>query len=457
MTDLSNFREANPDIDKIIRSAAAQEHQMRVKIIDTDQKRILERLAAQGYQIPEEDIFVFSAEVSNTSVDAYFSHMHQTTLENFASGAEQGVSLLDSHDSRKLGIGYSCGGRVITDGAEGSRTRVVADFYIIRGLEYGANYSYRSSDGFIRAVETGVVRDVSVGFYGGRHICDIDGLNVWSWECKHWPGRSYIITDPETGEEKTVVATYTIYDGTLSEVSLVYDGATPSAMIIKALRGLENGELDEKFVRQWVGERRIRVNIPTNYGGNMSEMTKANEQRDARGKKDGSADLVPRAKLEDALKRANNHEGVIDAVRTVLESAGLSAEDLAAGVRQLWNDLTDARGRVVELEAAEGERTLWVQHGKRYHADLIDELVEAGVRAQGNEFPADVQREIMRTASIEHIKALRDSYESMAKANLESGRHINDEADEQHRDGGDDDERGQQEEWQPENPVGAYS
>ena len=107
------------------------------------------------------DAFFFEAEISSTTLDSYFTHMADSTLRNFAGDAAGGVALLDSHDGYKLGVGYSAsGGYEEEDGAG----RVVATFYIVPGIKYGGRHSFASSDDFILAIRSGVVRDVSVGF-----------------------------------------------------------------------------------------------------------------------------------------------------------------------------------------------------------------------------------------------------------------------------------------------------
>ena len=219
--------------------------QLPARIIRRDMTQARQVLREHGVIDSDEDAFVFSAEISNNNLDAYFTRMDESTLRNFANDAKAGVSLQDSHDTRKLGYGQSFDSVLEIDG---SKSRVIADFYTIRSISYGGLHSYASTDDFILAVEKGIVRDVSVGFYGGEETCDICGDPVWEWfsDCPHLPGVEYPIGDQ--GNE-TVICTASIIDARLSEVSVVYDGATPEAQIIeKAQRLIDKGELDRRVI-----------------------------------------------------------------------------------------------------------------------------------------------------------------------------------------------------------------
>ena len=194
--------------------------------------------------------------------------MDASTLRNFARDAAEGVSLLDSHDGYKLGVGYSVGGRFEEEGGEG---RAVGIFYIAPGIRFGGKHSFASTDDYIRAVEAGVVRDVSVGFYGGQWVCDLCHQPYYGrgTTCNHIAGWEYEIE--RDGKMVREICTVTIRDARLSEVSLVYDGATPGAMILKAEQEAEAGRLSPAMVRQL--ERQYRVKLPTESGRELSANT----------------------------------------------------------------------------------------------------------------------------------------------------------------------------------------
>ena len=165
-----------------------------------------------------EDWFWFTAEISSTALDAYFTHMTDSTLRNFARDAANGVALLDSHDGYKLGVGYSAGGRYEEENGDG---RAVGVFYVVPGIAFGGKHSFASSDDYVKAIRSGIVRDVSVGFYGGRWICDLCHQPYYGQgsACNHIAGWEYEIEIDGRMQKK--VCTVAIDDAGLSEVSLV--------------------------------------------------------------------------------------------------------------------------------------------------------------------------------------------------------------------------------------------
>ena len=57
--------------------------------------------------VKPEDAFIFPAEISNDSVDSYFTRMHESSLRNYAADALAGVSLQNSHRHNELPFGRS--------------------------------------------------------------------------------------------------------------------------------------------------------------------------------------------------------------------------------------------------------------------------------------------------------------------------------------------------------------
>jgi hypothetical protein len=207
------------------------------------EKKYSKRFRIQGRQTgapgeKSEERAYYSGIISTDELDSYFSRMSESTLKNFAEGANEGVTVLDSHKHNTAGIGMSTKGRY-DDG------KVYSDFYIVRDVPLGSAQSYSTTDGFITMIDDGALRDISVGFYGGNETCDICHENIWTWSCRHWPGVDYIIE--EDGVKKIITCTTTIEGATLSEYSLVFDGATPGAEVTEKANYLaENGFLDIK-------------------------------------------------------------------------------------------------------------------------------------------------------------------------------------------------------------------
>lgn len=417
--------------------------------------REVRQLDLPGVEDPEEDDgrFWFTAEISSTAIDAYHTHMMDSTLRNFARDAAAGVSLLDSHDGRKLGVGYSAGGRYEEEGGEG---RALGLFYIVPGLRFGGTHSFASTDDYIRAVEVGVVRDVSVGFYGGRWVCDVCHQPYFgsTTTCQHIAGWEYEVEID--GELLRVMCTVAIHDANLSEVSLVYDGATPGAMILKAEQEAEAGRLSPAMIRQL--ERRYRtrlamdesavwpvvgviststassITFPVNGSGGRSSAGERNMELDEElneievGKTEG---VVEGAAAQDASAddSADNdaaeeemRTAVIAVRRALRESGADEGVPLDAAVRGLSERLATAER---ERDAARQEIARLqplADQGRAYHEDLVNQAIGEGVRAMGEAFPEETYRAMLAAAPLDHIRQIRDTFAAQAAERFPGGR-----------------------------------
>ena len=398
-----------------------------------------------------EEVFTFEAEISSTALDAYFTHMDSSTLRNFARDATTGVALLDSHDGYKLGVGYSDGGRYEEEGGAG---RVVVSFYIVPGIRFGGNHSFASSDDYIRAIRSGVVRDVSVGFHGGRWICDLCKQPYFGQgsACNHLAGYEYEIE--RDGRMTREVCTVAIHDARLSEVSLVYDGATPGAMILKAEQEAEAGRLSPEMARQLERQYRVRlpkpkdvairgglVTAPTAGGVNTTVQIDVDNGRSATGgapatdgQGDGMSDDVvvqveettpaePEVQAEESEARA-----AVEAVRRAL--AEVRAPDgvaLDTAVRGLGRQLAEAQAELEQSRAEVARLQPLADQGRAYRDELINQAVAEGVRALGETFPEETYRAMLANAPLEHIRQVRDTFAAQAAERFPGGRQTRDE------------------------------
>lgn len=370
-----------------------------------------------------EDPFVRSAEISSNRLDSYFTRMDPaTTLRNFADGAAAGVSVLDSHDSRKLGVGYSFTGK--REMGDDGIVTVISDWYTIRGVRFGGIHSYESTDDYIKAVEARLVRKISVGFYGGRHICDICKQNYYSWDCPHIGGIEYEIED-ENGRQR-VVATATIYDAKLAEYSLVYMNATPGATLRKLEREIKEGRLTPENIQ--LLESRYRMTLPTTPlkvpGVDLSD-------------KDGRSSAN-----SPTGETSMNYEEIVKEARAALAEANLGEDvPVAGGIRQLIKRSNDASAELEAVRAAvpdsiEGDglaarvaklaaelerlRPL-ADDGRTYRADLIEAAITEGVRAHGDKFAQEQYRGLLEASSIEVIKRMSEDWAVIAAERFPGG------------------------------------
>lgn len=347
-----------------------------------------------------EGAVIWSAEISSDRLDAYFTHMAESTLRNFAQDAAAGVTFLDSHNARQLGYGQSLAGLFQVDGAV---SRTLADFYTMPGINFGSGLTYQSTDDFIRALQARLVRDVSVGFYGGDMICDICGNSFYDWRsCSHWPGMEYAVGEQGT---QTATATFEIVEARLAEVSAVYDGATPGAMILRAQEMSEAGLLEPETARRLETKYRIKLPAQTRV----------------------CAAAKPAATPPE---RSNNSMDELQQIRALMAELNATGESALEQVRWLVNE----NARLVPL----------ADEGRQYRADLVEAALTEGVRAMGEQFPAETYREMFKGATLEQVKLLRDRWQAQAASLLKGGRQTVNE------------ERQPQRQAGPKVPAGAY-
>lgn len=393
----------------------------------------------------------FTAEISSTTLDSYYSHMEPSTLRNFAKDAAGGVALLDSHNrtGAKLGVGYSAGGRYEEENGAG---RAIGLFYIIPGIRFGGQHSFASTDDYIRAIEGEVIRDVSVGFYEGRWVCDLCRQPYVSRRstCTHWAGEEYEIE--VDGKMSWQVCTVAIHDARLSEVSLVYDGATPGAMILKAEQEAEAGRLTPEMTQRL--ERQYRVKLPparrtvrvasdsaagivitnnppspllfgTATNVTASGIAGAKEKRTM----EEEPTLIEQEETvtENAAPAGEAERALLAEIRQALtESAAPDGMEIVATVRWLNEQLAQA---TQERDAARQETARLqplADQGRAYREDMINQAVVEGVRALGEAFPEETYRAMLANAPLEHIRQVRDTFGEQAAARFPGGRQTRD-------------------------------
>lgn len=317
-----------------------------------DLQRIKSNLSPSSSYLGD-DVFVWEAEISSDRLDAYFTHMCPSSLQNFVGDLKKGVSFQDSHARNRLGYGQSLNGEYLNV----PTARIIGTFYTVPGIKFNAN-SFQSTDDFIRAVQAGIVRDVSIGFYGGVYICDLCLAPYLN--CSHWAGMEY----ERDGDR--VVCTVAIENANLAEVSVVYDGATPGAVILKAQEHARAGMLPPQTLYDL--QLRYRVELPTTQTKRGIEVVNKPEE-------------------------VNKPE----------TDAGAAAE-----IEQLKMEVD----RLTPLANA----------GTAYLTKLQEELIAEGIRSQGENFPIEIYQILAQRLSPEQINDLCHSFRHQAEQRLPGGR-----------------------------------
>jgi hypothetical protein len=338
--------------------------------------------------------------ISTMSLDAYYTRMHVSTLRNYAKEAAEGRAFLTGHNTRVLPVGYSLTGDLEENGPENAA--VYSWAYVTPGRE--------ETDDLILAYKSGSIRDISVGFSGGTHICSICNNDIWDYEkCRHWPGRYYKVDEEPSGDGMSRAATEVlcyawVTDAHLNEYSAVYDGATPDAVILKAQRQIENGQLDQRTLAM-LNQRYRSLNLQLPARQSFVVGAIPTEERTMANENNGQQASAP---TPENTARAN----------------GLAAQD----ERQL-----DVVPQVRLFVAKVTSERQMAAMGRKARQTAIDEAVKAGIRALGDQFNEQVQRALLENLSssgdLTMVETMRANWDTLAQVVLPVGRQSRDEAD----------------------------
>jgi hypothetical protein len=349
--------------------------------------------------------------VSTNKLDSYFTLMHRSSLENFAADLSEGRSLLDSHNSRRLGIGYSLRGQYVAAGGNGVQ-KALGDFF--------STEATADSREFILKMRQGTVKDISAGFYGGEWRCNLCGQKMADWwaedGCFHWPGMTY---ETEKSSEKQL-ATATIHDAHLAEASAVYDGATPGAMILRARQMSEAGRIVPEMARRL--ETQYRIQLPAAHrawAGHSSGKERAMPEK-PEGQSAPPVETPGDVGVLQAFHRS---------VASALTDVGLKPEpgspEPATLIRQMGAELVELRplkDKVATQETRIAELTPQAEDGKQFRADLRQAVEERYVAAKGERANPELMAEVWDRASIPLLKQQYLEYAGEAYSLFGGGR-----------------------------------
>ena len=373
-----------------------------VRVLRTDAQRNAELMALALEKhvydpaiLTERTPFFWSLEASNTLIDSYYTRMTLGSLGNFQADAKAGVAFLPGHRHSDLPFGRSLDAQIET-ALNPDRTRLTVDFYTMPGLTLNAV----KTDDLIDGIRSGILKDVSIGFTSTEMTCDVCGRDMWDWDCPHVPGMKYEVKGQDN-VMRVVQATFAVNDAHLSEVSSVYDGATPRAEILKAEREAAEGRMKPDAVRMF--ETRYRMKLPE-------------------AKRTFTGVTLEGKKLE--------FEQIVNQVREVL--AIDANTDLAGAVVQLKTELESNRGAQVALATAQteiAELTPLANDGRAYRTDLIDAALVEGVRAFGDKFAKETYTDVLKRASLAVIKQLSSDWQAIGDSRFTAGRQSEDKGD----------------------------
>ena len=362
--------------------------------------------------------FFWLSEISNDRMDSYFGFMDAaTTLVNFAADAAEGRAILAGHNSRVLPFGHSLTGTL--ERVEG-RARVLSDAYTLRGLDLGGV----STDSFVDGVRAGVLRDISVGFTTGESgwfRCNVCGGDLMDWRaCSHWPGMTYEVKGDD-GVIRNVLATFTVIDARLSEYSAVYDGATPSAGILKIQDAARAGQVDDRA--RALLEARYRIRLPERRLVVPGGPTQEAGPRGAGAPTPEETPMDLAARLRGALGLPETAPDEEIAAAAEAAPAALREAAAAFGVAE-GAEVAPALREIADALPALRQQAEW---GRAYREETERAALAEAVRALGPE-AEERYAATLTTLPLETVRQMRDDWRRIADAALPGGRRTVDRA-----------------------------
>jgi hypothetical protein len=348
--------------------------------------------------------FFFSGIASNNNWDSYETRMGMSSLANYAADADAGLPYLRSHNTRGDPVGGTLTGTI-----EGKSVR--EDVYIMSDSE---------SLPYITKIRSGVVKDQSIGFYGGEWLCTICGRDMQVWwtadGCQHILGLMYPQVDKKgnvKSDKPEVMARANIENAHQGELSGVYAGATPGAMIDKARAYAEAGQLMQRHIDLVAVRYKLALPAQRSIHPVAKREAKMTEEE------------IQELQTELAKSKAAHTAQV---QRTT--AAERTLEETAAAVIRL-NPPKELEGKhvtdVIAWAAAERARLLpLADDGIAYRRAVITEALTEGVRAKGTEFKRETYEAMLASAPIDTIRQMRDDWKDLADKLFPSGRQTAD-------------------------------
>ena len=439
-------------------------------------------------KLKKEEVFVFPGKLAGDMIiPERYIQLTKELLDVFAKDANKGVSLLLDHSWAPDGF-FGMGGRPkaalpygrtfdsrYEDGEEeGETVSLVADHYMVKNVEIdGIN-----TNDLIASIEAGTLFDTSIGFSYGKAICSVCGEDYY--RCNHFKGKEYEIEKEDGTTEIKLCYVKAKPPGFLMENSLVFDGAYPGAGVLsKAGDILENQTGIYQVVDELkdIDPNKELIATYSQRTGLITMVKKANHRQifhvggiDNSNKQADDTSIQIMAgngnikkvvsTISDATTNVSQNIGktlnsilkgdesfMNEKVTKLLSSLGIAfkegetkAEELLTQIAEKWEPVQPQNNQVeaymtqeevkekLGTELSADEVLNLAKEGQEYRKQLIDEAIAMGVRAMGNDFPADTWKESFATMSTKAIKDVMKTWELQAKNEIPAGRHTDPQA-----------------------------
>lgn len=401
--------------------------------------------------LDEDQVYVFrslSADTLPVQRFGWFGEyniiMNGNMLNSLKKDYKAGVGLLASHDNGRLPFGRTFDAEVTVDHVNGEPVETMyVDHYIVTHVKDGegnkvplrTEINGMTTQDIVNHIDVGHTFDTSIGFAITEPKCSICNHDIRDYEkCSHLPGRTYDVQVGEEVEQRRcdIVAN----KGEGLENSLVYAGAVNRAIITHGQFTAEGQSFSERLQGSVKEDETNFYNVddiktvPLHSQilcrmskGNMELFTTTSERKDINYLK-GSEEMPTN---NQSLSTADEPKDVI--LLTEYNKVVSEKEDLSVKLSEAEGKITKFENKVESLEeklsATEqmnAELKAKSELADKFTKDLIDSVVEAGVKARGNAFNKDRYQKYAETLSVDELKEELTAFQSEFPGSVEEAR-----------------------------------
>lgn len=407
--------------------------------------------------LTKEEVFVFSGKsAGDLMIPNRYTKLSNELLQVMVADAKKGVSFMLNHNWNNYGgvqaipYGKVFDGRILPSSVEGETVEMHLDKFIFRDDEITDGVS---ANALIKRIETGILSDTSIGFSTDRMTCSICGMNYYSRDCSHYRGGTYTMEDGTqkvctlTAMPPSIIIPYN--NNALFEESIVWDGAYPGAVVTQSKHG--------DIIETPTGKFSIledKEELPENtpllghyHNGNIVTMVKKSDHKKLinlggieNEKPKGSENFMNEEKLMEMLEvfgvkfvegETFNDFNIPNVFNQLIEKWDATVETIKASVEPITAQLDSTEDYMTQVQVSEklgselsaDEVLKLAKEGQEYHKSLSDNAIAMGVRAMGNDFPAETWKKSFEVMGTNNIKDIMKTWELQANAGIPTGRH----------------------------------
>lgn len=388
-----------------------------------------------------DEVFCFPNKLAGDMIipDRYIK-LSKELLEVFMANAKSGVSLLLDHSwcpdgffglggrpKAAIPYGRTFDARLEVSDVEGETVALNADHYMLRGVEIDGI----STDNLIQSIEAGTLFDTSIGFNFSKGTCSVCNKEYYSSDCRHFAGRTYEV-EGEDGVIRNVLCYVTAKPpGALWENSFVFDGAYPTAGVLsKAGEIIENQNGIFEVVTELKGIDPAKQLVATysNRAGITTFVKKSDHKKiysmdNGKSKEGGKMNEEVLAILTTfGIEVEEGKTLSVEEIKTLLTEKFKESIPLT-GIEETPEYLSKEKAtEALGNEMSADEVLKFAKEGVAYHKQVVEEAIAMGVKAMGNDFPAETWKNTFATMGTVAIKDIAKTWETQAQNSISTGR-----------------------------------